>query len=45
MMVLLVQSKAAATNTTATSSDITAQTRGTSGFVILEFRKDEGFTT
>jgi len=37
--------KAAATNTTVTSSDITAETRGTSGFVILEFRKDEGFTT
>ena len=36
--------KAAATNTTATSSDITAQTRGTSGFVILEFRKDEAYT-
>ena len=37
--------KAAATNTTATSSDITAETRGTSGFVILELRKDESFTT
>jgi hypothetical protein len=37
--------KAAATNTGATSSDITAQTRGTSGFVILEFRKDEAYTT
>ena len=36
--------KAAATNTTATSSDISAQTRGTSGFVILEFRKDEAYT-
>ena len=36
--------KAAATNTTATSSDITGQTRGTSGFVILELRKDEAFT-
>ena len=36
--------KAAATNTTVTSSDITAQTRGTSGFVILELRKDEAFT-
>lgn len=36
--------KAAATNTTATSSDITAETRGTSGFVILELRKDEAFT-
>ena len=36
--------KAAATNTTVTSSDITAQTRGTSGFVILEFRKDEAYT-
>jgi hypothetical protein len=37
--------KAAATNTSVTSSDITAQTRGTSGFVILEFRKDEAYTT
>ena len=36
--------KAAATNTTVTSSDITGQTRGTSGFVILELRKDEAFT-
>ena len=36
--------KAAATNTTATSADITGQTRGTSGFVILELRKDEAFT-
>ena len=33
-----------ATNTTATSSDITAQTKTTSGFVILEFRKDEAYT-
>ena len=36
--------KAAATNTTATSADITGETRGTSGFVILELRKDEAFT-
>ena len=36
--------KAAATNTTVTSSDITGQTRGTSGFVILELRKDEAYT-
>ena len=36
--------KAAATNTTVTSADITGQTRGTSGFVILELRKDEAFT-
>ena len=36
--------KAAATNTTATSADIIGQTRGTSGFVILELRKDEAFT-
>ena len=36
--------KAAATNTTATSSDISGQTRGTSGFVILELRKDEAYT-
>jgi len=33
-----------ATNTTATSSDITAQTKTTSGFVILEFRKDNAYT-
>ena len=37
--------KAAATNTTATSSDIKGTTRGTSGFVILEFRKDEAYTS
>jgi len=37
--------KAAATNTGATSSDISGQTRGTSGFVILEFRKDEAYTS
>ena len=37
--------KGTATNTGVTSSDITAQTRGTSGFVILEFRKDEAYTT
>ena len=37
--------KGTATNTTATSADITAQTATTSGFVILEFRKGEGFTT
>mgnify|MGYP001341135737 CR=1 FL=1 len=36
--------KAAATNTTATSADITAETRTTSGFIILECRKGEGFT-
>ena len=36
--------KGTATNTTATSADITGQTRGTSGFVILELRKDEAFT-
>ena len=34
-----------ATNTTATSSDINAQTRGTSGFVILEFKKDANYTS
>jgi len=33
-----------ATNTTVTSSDITAQTKTTSGFVILEFRKDEAYS-
>ena len=32
--------KGTAVNTTATSSDITAQTATTSGFVILEFKKD-----
>ena len=37
--------KAAATNTGETSSDISGQTRGTSGFVILEFRKDEAYTS
>tara|TARA_Y200000002_G_C22555217_1_gene610008 strand:- start:192 stop:611 length:420 start_codon:yes stop_codon:yes gene_type:complete len=37
--------KAAATNTTATSSDIKGTTRGTSGFVILEFRKDSAYTS
>ena len=34
-----------ATNTTATSSDILADTRGTSGFVLIEFRKDVNYTT
>ena len=34
-----------AVNTTATSSDITAQTKTTSGFVILEFRKDKAWST
>ena len=37
--------KGSATNTTATSSDINAETRGTSGFVILEFKKDANYTT
>ena len=37
--------KGTATNTTATSSDINGETRGTSGFVILEFKKDEAWTT
>ena len=32
-----------ATNTTITSSDITAQTKTTSGFVILEFKKDSAW--
>ncbi len=32
--------KGTAVNATATSSDITAQTKTTSGFVILEFKKD-----
>ena len=33
-----------ATNTTVTSSDINGQTRGTSGYCILEFRKASGYT-
>ena len=33
-----------ATNTTVTSSDINGQTRGTSGYCILEFRKGSGYT-
>ena len=36
--------KGTATNTTETSSDINGQSRGTSGFVILEFKKDENYT-
>jgi hypothetical protein len=36
--------KGTATNTTATSSDINGESRGTSGFVILEFKKDENYT-
>lgn len=36
--------KGTAVNTTATSSDINAQTRATSGFVILEFKKDAAWT-
>ncbi len=36
--------KGTAVNTTATSSDITAQTKTTSGFVILEFKKDAAYT-
>ena len=35
--------KGTAANTTATSSDITAQTKTTSGFVILEFKKDSAW--
>jgi hypothetical protein len=35
--------KGTAVNATATSSDITAQTKTTSGFVILEFKKDENY--
>ena len=33
-----------ATNTTATSSDILAVTRGTAGFVLIELRKDVNYT-
>ena len=36
--------KGNATNTTATSSDIEAVTRGATGYAILEFRKDEAYT-
>ena len=36
--------KGTATNTTVTSSDINGETRGTSGFVILEFKKDNAWT-
>ena len=36
--------KGTAVNATATSSDITAQTKTTSGFVILEFKKDAAYT-
>jgi hypothetical protein len=36
--------KGTATNTTATSSDINGESRGTSGFVILEFKKDNAWT-
>ena len=35
--------KGTVVNTTATSSDITAQTQTTSGFVILEFKKDSAW--
>ena len=35
--------KGNATNTTATSSDIEMVTRGTSGFVMVEFKKDENW--
>ena len=31
-----------ATNTTATSADVEAVTRGTSGFIIIEFKKRDG---
>ena len=36
--------KGTATNTTVTSSDINGESRGTSGFVILEFKKDNAWT-
>ena len=32
-----------ATNTTATSGDVEASFRGSSGFIMVEFRKDENF--
>ena len=31
-----------ATNTTATSADVEAVTRGTSGFIMIEFKKRDG---
>tara|TARA_B110000238_G_scaffold159652_1_gene173201 strand:- start:43 stop:462 length:420 start_codon:yes stop_codon:yes gene_type:complete len=37
--------KGTATNTTETSSDINGESRGTSGFVIIEFKKDENYTS
>ena len=37
--------KSRATNTTATSGDFEASCQGTSGFVLIEFKKDENFTS
>ena len=37
--------KGTAANTTATSGDHEITTFGTSGFVIIEFKKDKGYTT
>ena len=36
--------KSAATNTTATSGDMELSCQGTSGFVLIEFKKDENYT-
>ncbi len=37
--------ESAATNTGATSGDMELSCQGTSGFVLIEFRKDENYTT
>ena len=37
--------KSRATNTTATSGDFEASCQGTSGFVLIEFKKDENYTS
>ena len=37
--------KSRATNTTATSGDFEADCQGTSGFVLIEFKKDENYTS
>ena len=37
--------KSRSTNTTATSGDFDASCQGTSGFVLIEFKKDENFTS
>ena len=37
--------KSRATNTTATSGDFEASCQGTSGFVLIDFKKDENYTS